>query len=139
MQFLLALFPILIILILMVGFRWGASRSGGAGYLLTLLIAVSAFGATPELLAYAHMKALLLSADVLLIIWAAFLLFKVAEEAGAIKTIGSLLPKLTSDLTLQSLIIGWVFASFLQGIGGFGVPVAVIAPILIGLGFEPLL
>ena len=139
MQFLLALFPILIILILMVGFRWGASRSGGAGYLLTLLIAVAAFGATPELLAYAHMKALLLSMDVLLIIWAAFLLFKVAEEAGAISTIGSLLPKLTSDRTLQSLIIGWVFASFLQGIGGFGVPVAVIAPILIGLGFEPLL
>jgi len=139
LQFFLALLPILVILILMVGFRWGASRSGGAGYLLTLLIALAAYGATPKLLAYSHMKALLLSLDVLLIIWAAFLLFKVAEEAGAIRTIGSLLPKLTSDRTLQSLIIGWVFASFLQGIGEFGVPVAVIAPILIGLGFEPLL
>jgi lactate permease len=35
-------------------------------------------------------------------------------------------------------VIGWVFASFLQGVGGFGVPVAVIAPILVGLGFPPL-
>jgi lactate permease len=36
------------------------------------------------------------------------------------------------------LIIGWVFASFLQGVGGFGVPVAVIAPLLVGLGFAPM-
>ena len=39
---------------------------------------------------------------------------------------------------MQALVIGWVFASFLQGVGGFGVPVAVISPILVGLGFTPL-
>jgi lactate permease len=39
---------------------------------------------------------------------------------------------------MQALIIGWVFATFLQGVGGFGVPVAVIAPILVGLGFGPM-
>jgi lactate permease len=39
---------------------------------------------------------------------------------------------------MQALLIGWVFASFLQGAGGFGVPVAVTAPILIALGFTPL-
>jgi lactate permease len=138
MQFFLAIFPVLLILILMAVFRWGASRSGGAGYLLTLLLAVLFFGATPELLAYAHMKALLLSIDVLLIIWAAFLLYRVADEAGAIKTIGNILPNLTADRGMQSILIGWVFASFLQGVGGFGVPVAVIAPILVGLGFAPL-
>jgi lactate permease len=138
-SFFLALLPIMLIIALMVGFRWGASRSGGAGYLLTLLLAVVFFGARLELLAYAHMKALLLAFDVLLIIWAAFLLFKVADEAGAIRTIGEILPNLTADKTMQALIIGWVFAAFLQGIGGFGVPVAVIAPILIGLDFPPLL
>lgn len=138
MSFFLALLPILLIIALMVGLRWGAARSGGAGYLLTLLLAVAFFGAHLELLAYAHMKALLLAFDVLLIIWAAFLLFKVADEAGAIRTIGEILPNLTADRTMQGLVIGWVFASFLQGIGGFGVPVAVIAPILIGLGFPPL-
>jgi lactate permease len=62
----------------------------------------------------------------------------VADEAGAIATIGESLPHLTADKGMQALIIGWVFASFLQGVGGFGVPVAVIAPILVGLGFTPL-
>ena len=138
MTFILALTPIILILVLMVGLRWGAARAGGAGYLSALLIAIIFFGAGPELLAYAHMKALLLSVDVLLIIWAAFLLYRVADEAGAIRTIGQALPHLTADQGMQALIIGWVFASFLQGVGGFGVPVAVIAPILVGLGFTPL-
>lgn len=138
MQFFLSLLPIVLILILMVGFRWGASRSGGAGYLLALSIAIFYFGANTDLLAYAHMKALLLSLDVLLVIWAAFFLDRVATEAGAIKTMGKVLPLLTPDKGMQALVIGWVFASFLQGVGGFGVPVAVIAPILIGLGFSPL-
>jgi lactate permease len=138
MNFILAFIPIALILILMVGFRWGAARSGGVGYLSALAIAILFFGAGSELLAYAHTKALLLTVDVLFVIWAAFLLYRVADEAGAIATIGQSLPHLTADKGMQALIIGWVFASFLQGVGGFGVPVAVIAPILVGLGFTPL-
>lgn len=138
MFFLLAVAPIALILFLMVGLRWGAARAGGAGYLAAFLIGMRFFGAGPTLLAYAHAKALLLSLDVLLIIWAAFLLYRVADEAGAIRTIGQALPHLTNDRGMQALIIGWVFATFLQGVGGFGVPVAVIAPILVGLGFPPL-
>jgi lactate permease len=136
--FLLALTPITLILVLMVGLRWGAARAGGVGYLVALAIALAAFGAGSELLAYAHVKALLLAFDVLLIIWAAFLLYRVADEAGAIRSIGSALPRLTADPGMQALLIGWVFASFLQGVGGFGVPVAVIAPILAAVGFSPL-
>ncbi len=138
MDFILAITPIALILFLMVGLRWGAARAGGAGYLTALLIASLYFGVGPVLLAYAHAKALLLSLDVLLIIWAAFLLYRVADEAGAIRTIGQALPHLTNDKGMQAVIIGWVFATFLQGVGGFGVPVAVIAPILVGLGFAPL-
>jgi lactate permease len=130
--------PILVILVLMIGFRWGAARAGAAGYLAAFFVAVVFFGAGADVLAYAHTKAIILSVDVLLIIWAAFLLYRVADEAGAIRTIGRLLPSLTRDRGMQALLIGWVFASFLQGAGGFGVPVAVTAPLLAGLGFTPL-
>jgi len=130
--------PILIILVLMIGYRWGAARAGATGYLVAFLVAVTFFGADTDVLAYAHVKAFILSMDVLFIIWAAYLLYRVTDEAGAIKTIGRLLPSLTSDRGMQALLIGWVFPSFLQGAGGFGVPVAVTAPILIGLGFTPL-
>ncbi|MGB7874007.1 MAG: L-lactate permease [Anaerolineales bacterium] len=134
----IASIPILVILVLMIGFRWGAARAGAAGYLTAFIVSVIFFGASVDVLAYAHTKALILSMDVLFIIWAAYLLYRVTDEAGAIKTIGRLLPSLTRDRGMQALLIGWVFASFLQGTGGFGVPVAVTAPLLIGLGFTPL-
>ena len=138
MTFIFALSPIIVILVLMVGFKWSAARAGAAGYLWVLIIAILFFGADGTLLAYAHTKALLLTIDVLMIIWAAFLLYRVTDEAGAIKTIGEALPHLTNERGMQALIIGWVFATFLQGVGGFGVPVAVTAPMMVGLGFSPL-
>jgi lactate permease len=139
MSVLLSALPIILILFLMIGLRWGAARAGAAGYLCGLAISVLFFGATPVLLAYAHAKALLYSLDVLLIIWAAFLLYRVVDEAGAIRKISGALNRLTPDTLLQTLIIGWIFASFLQGVGGFGVPVAVTAPLLTGVGISPLL
>jgi lactate permease len=138
-MFILSLAPILIILILMVGFRWKASRAGGAGYLTALLISWIWFKINLPTLAYAHAKAVFLIMDVLLIIWTAFLLYRVVAEAGGIEVLSKTLPHLTRDKGLQALLIGWIFASFLQGVGGFGVPTAVIAPILVGLGFSPLL
>ncbi len=136
--FLLALIPILLILVLMLGLRWGAVQASIAGYLAALVIAVLFFGSGVELLGYAHIKALLSSLDVLLIIWAAFLFYRVTDEAKAVAQIGEALPHLTADRGMQALVIGWGLASFLQGVGGFGVPVAVVAPILVGLGFPPM-
>jgi lactate permease len=138
LTFILALLPILIILLLMLGLRWGAVQAGLAGYLAALILAIFYFGSGAKLLEYAHIKALLSSLDVLLIIWAAFLFYRVTDEAGAVAQIGSALPHLTADRGMQALVIGWGFASFLQGVGGFGVPVAVVAPILVGLGFPPI-
>ena len=138
MNFFISLLPILIIIYLMIWRRWGSVRAGAAGYLSALVIAFGFFGANPVLLAYAQAKALILGLDVLLIIIPAFLFYRVCDEAGAIRAIGLALPGLTADRAMQALLIGWVFASFLQGVGGFGVPVAVTAPILVSLGINPL-
>lgn len=133
----LALSPILLVLVLMLGSRWSAARAGAAGWFLTLAVAVLRFGAGLDLIAFGQAKALLLTIDVLYIIWTALLLYEVANEAGAVSVIGQALPRLTADRAMQALIMGWAFGSFLQGVGGFGVPIAVIAPLMIGLGFPP--
>ncbi len=134
----LAAFPILLILYLMVGRRWGASRAGVAGYLAAVVLAFSVFGAGIDVIGVAHAKSLLLSFDVLYIVWAAYLHFRIADEAGAIAALGQGLRRLTADPGMLALVLGFAFASFLQGIGGFGVPIAIVAPMLVGLGFDPL-
>ncbi len=136
-NWLLAFSPVVVVVVLMLAFRWGGSRAGAVGWFTAILAAVLFFGAGFDLLAVAQVKAVLLSLDVLFIIWTALLLFNIAREAGAIRMIGRALPALTNDRVMQSLLIGWLMVSFLQGMGGFGVPVAVCAPLLVGLGFTP--
>ena len=138
LSILLASAPPLVVLILMVGFRWGGSKAGTAGWLVALVIAIARFGAGGELLWYAHIRALVLTIDVVMIVWAALALYFLTRESGALEVIAQWFTDLTTDGVLRVLLLGWVFTSFLQGVGGFGVPVAVVAPLLVGLGLPPL-
>jgi lactate permease len=138
LNWLLSAAPIIIFLIVMLGFKWGGSKAGALCWLITVIMAVIFFGANFELIGYSYVKAFLLSIDVLLIIWTALFLFILTEQAGTIKTIGEWLSKLTQNRALQGVFLGWLFPSFLQGMGGFGVPVAVAAPLLVSTGFNPI-
>ncbi|MFQ5848519.1 MAG: L-lactate permease [Candidatus Methylomirabilales bacterium] len=137
LTWLTAALPLAIILILMVQFRWGGARAGPVGAVSAALAAVLVFGAGPGVLGVALWKGVILSLHVLYIIWPALLLYHVVEGSGAIRSIGGGVAALTEDHILQLLILGFAFSSFLQGVAGFGVPVAVVAPLLIGLGFPP--
>ena len=132
---LLAAAPILVVLYLMIGRHWGGSKAGPAGWAVSVLVAVLFFGAGGSLLLVAWGKALLLAWFVLYIIWMALLLYHTVNEAGAIVMIGEELPGLAKDRPAQALLIAWLFGSFLQGATGFGVPAAVVAPLLLGMGF----
>ncbi len=130
-----ALFPLLVVLYLMIGRNWRGSNAGPAGWLTAMLVTVLVFGGGADLLIVAFGRSLLLALFVLYIIWMALLLYHVVNEAGAIQVIGRELPGLATDRSAQALLLGWVFGSFLQGASGFGVPAAVVAPLLFGLGF----
>lgn len=138
---LLAAAPPLVVLVLMVGFRWGGARAGTMGWLTALAVGLLHFGAWGDggdVLLMAHIRALVLTADVVLIVWAALLLYMIVKQAGALDVIAAWFTALTGDDVLRVLLLGWVFTSFLQGVGGFGVPVAIVAPLLVGLGLSPL-
>lgn len=135
---LLAAAPILLVVVLMTVVRWPAARAGLLGLLAAMALAAAAFGAGMQVQQTALARGLLMALDVLPIVWGAYLFYRVTAEGGAIDALGEALPALAPTRGLQALVIGWAFASFLQGVGGFGVPVAVTAPILVGLGFPPL-
>lgn len=134
---LLALTPILLVLVLMVGFKWKGSRAGVAGWIAALIVGALFFGAGVDVLLVAFGRSLLLSLFVLYLIWMALLLYHVVNDAGAIDVIGEQLPRLARTQAAQALLLAWVFGSFLQGATGFGVPAAVVAPLLVGVGIAP--
>lgn len=138
-NWLLAFSPIAVILVLMIGLRWGGRRAGPAGWIVALVVAWLRFGAGPRVLFYSQIRGILLSLFVLYIIWMALLLYRAVDEAGALAAVGRGIARLTSDRTMQLLLIAWAFSSFVQGVAGFGVGIAVVTPLLVGLGIEPLI
>jgi lactate permease len=137
LNWLLAISPIGSLLVLMVVFNWSGARAGAAAWLVAFGISILAFGGGSELLAYSQVKAALLSVWVLYIIWAALLLFHIVDEAGSIKTIGQGITRITGNRVMQLILLAWVFTTFLQGVAGYGIPVAVVAPLMVGMGFSP--
>ncbi|MBN2084024.1 MAG: L-lactate permease [Anaerolineales bacterium] len=136
--FLLAVSPLMVILILIAGVRLSLIRTGVAAWVWTAAVAILAFGAGPAMVAVSQAKALILALDVLPIVWGALLFYVVCEEAGVIQAVGDGLSRAVPWKGLRALTLAWAFASFLQGAGGFGVPVVITAPLLLAAGFTPL-
>ncbi len=134
---LLSASPLLVILLLMAGMRWSLIRTGIVAWGWTLAVAVLFFGADFLVTAVSQAKALLLAADVLAIVWGALLFYTVCDQAGVIQAIGDGLAGAIPWRGLRALALAWAFASFLQGAGGFGVPVVITAPLLLAAGFSP--
>lgn len=135
----LALMPILVILVLMVGLKWSAAKAGPVSWFVALIISIVVFKANFTLLAFSNAKGMVMAFYVLYIIWGALFIYHVVDEVGGIETIGATFMHMTRNRVLQLMMIGVAFVTFLQGVAGFGVPVAVGAPLLAGLGFDPVI
>ncbi|GGI07049.1 L-lactate permease [Egicoccus halophilus] len=147
MAALLAGIPILVVLVLMVGRRWAASRAGLVGAALALLIAVTAFDfgrGTPAdapgagAFVGTFSEALFTSATILWIVIPALAIHHLQVGTGATDTLRRALGGLAADPRLFALLIGWFFALFVEGAAGFGASVALAAPFLVGVGYRAL-
>lgn len=134
----LAFLPVIVLLLLMIKFQWGAAEAAPIGLLTSLIIAICFFKADLGLIASESAKGIWNAFTILIIIWPAILIYEVTNEANAFDAFRRGMQKFTPNELLQILAIGWVFVSFLQGITGFGVPIAVGAPLLVGIGVMPI-
>ena len=65
-------------------------------------------------------------------------LYHLTVERGHFATLRESLATVTPDARVQLVLIAFAFGAFLEGMAGFGTPVAITAAILIQLGFDPL-
>ena len=134
-QALLAVLPILIAAILLVGFRVPARLAMPAVYVLAVIIGFFAWTMPVAQIAAASIQGLFISFEILFIIFAAILLLNTLKHSGAIAAIRAGFAKITPDRRVQVIIIVWLFGSFIEGASGFGTPAAITAPLLVALGF----
>ncbi len=65
-------------------------------------------------------------------------LYQLTVDRGLFDVLRDSLARVAPDARVQLILIAFAFGSFLEGMAGFGAPVAITAAILIQLGFKPL-
>lgn len=134
----LALSPIVVVAIFLVGMRWPARRVMPLSYGVAAALACFVWQVPTVSVAAASMKGLAVAAELLFIIFGAILLLATVTRSGAITSIRKSFQDISPDRRVQVIIIAWLFGSFIEGSAGFGTPAAVAVPLLVGLGFPAL-
>ncbi|MGR3808381.1 L-lactate permease [Pasteurella testudinis] len=135
----LSLFPIILLIYLMV------KRNSTPSYIALPLIALLVYVLQ---LTYFDQDFMLVNANVIsgiistqtpvTIIFGAILFNRMMEISGSINVLRRWLSNINPNPVAQLMIIGWAFAFMIEGASGFGTPAAIAAPILVGLGFNPI-
>ncbi len=73
------------------------------------------------------------------IVVSAVFFYNLTVESGDFDVIRRSLARLTGDRRIQLLLVAFCFGALIEGIAGFGAPVAISASMLAGLGFEPIM
>jgi lactate permease len=138
LQALLAFTPIGLSGILLVGLGWSAKRAMPIVYVVTAVIAIAFWGVSFNRVAAATLEGLIITVQVLWIIFGALLLLNTLKHSGGISSIRSGFARISPDRRVQVILIAWLFGSFIEGASGFGTPAAVAAPLLVAVGFPAL-
>ncbi|MCC6000409.1 MAG: L-lactate permease [Pararhodobacter sp.] len=135
----LAALPIVVVVLAMAVLHWRAALAGAAGLLvaLGLVLVGSGVGGGGVLVAGVAAEAASSTLTILWIILPALVIYEVQMRSGALERLRLALTRLSDDRMVQALLIAWFFGLFMEGAAGFGTPVALAAPLLVGLGFGP--
>jgi len=137
-SWLIAILPLVSLLVMLVFLQWSASVSGGVALGITLVTSILFFDTPLNTTLVGLGKGVWDAFFVLLVVWTALIFYQITLQAGAFSAIRKGIENYSKNYLFLTLAFGWVFASFLQGVVGFGSPIAIVAPLLIGLGLKPL-
>lgn len=79
---------------------------------------------------------LVISIELALLLFGAFLLFKLLQSNDHFSTLNKITSAFSSKLTVIILFV-YFLGSFMEGVAGFGIPAMLITPMLLVLGFKP--
>ena len=135
---LIAFLPILLSGILLVGFKISAKFTMPIIYIITFIIGFYFWGMTLNRILASSLQGLVITVNILWIIFGAIMLLNTLKYSGAIKTIRQNFSGVSDDRRVQVILIAWLLGCFIEGASGFGTPAAVAAPLMVAIGFPTL-
>ncbi|KAF0259861.1 L-lactate permease [Clavibacter michiganensis] len=135
---LVAAIPILLFLVCLVVFKLTGLQAAGVALVAEVAVALGMSGMPIPALAGAGLLGLLsaiwpIAYIILMAVW----LYRLAVASGKFDVIRASIAAISPDQRIQVLLISFCFGAFLEGVAGFGVPIAICAAMLVTLGFRP--
>lgn len=138
-ELLLATTPVLLLIVLLGILKMAGEKSALITLLVTIIIAVFGYhyslSETGLSLVYGELKAIF---PILIIILMAIFSYNVQVHTQKMEVIKDQFSSISTDKSIQVLLLTWGFGGLLEGMAGFGTAVAIPAAILISLGFKPI-
>ncbi|HYL43524.1 MAG TPA: L-lactate permease [Ktedonobacteraceae bacterium] len=140
LSFLVGFIPILVVLILLGVVRLPAWQAALAGLVVALIIAIAVWQMPVGLAADSVLNGFVFALlPVMWIVWNAMWLYNIAVRSGKFDLFRRwMIFNVPPDKRILLLIIGFSFGALMEGIAGFGTPVAIGSALLIALGFPAL-
>lgn len=135
-----ALLPVVVFFVLVGALRMRSHRAGAIALGVGLLVAIAGFHMPVDM----AVAAALLGVEnglmpIVIIVIAAVWLHRLLQATGREVDLRKVFSAVgQGDLRIQAMLIALCFGGLLEGLSGFGVPVAVVAALLLGLGFKPM-
>src|SRR5581483_10996851 len=132
--------PILVVLVLLGIVRLPAWQAAPAGLVVGLIIAILVWQMPVNLAASSTLNGFAFAlVPVMWIVWNAMWLYNIAVRSGKFDIFRRwMIHNVPADRRVLLIVIGFSFGALMEGIAGFGTPVAICSALLIGLGFPVL-
>ena len=140
LSFLMAALPIVVVLIGLGVLRRPAWQASLAGLIVAFVIAVGFWSLPINLAVNSVVNGAVFAVwPVMWIVFNAMLLYNVAVASGRFDAFRRwIIDHLPNDRRVVLVAIGFCFGALLEGVAGFGTPVAITSSLLILVGFPPL-
>ncbi|HVJ50913.1 MAG TPA: L-lactate permease [Aliidongia sp.] len=140
LSFVVASLPILTVLLLLGFFRQPAWQASLAGLIVGLIVSVGVWEMPVGLAVDSVVNGMVFALwPVMWIVVNALLLYNIAVKTGRFDAFRVwVLEHLPNDRRIVLVVIGFCFGALLEGVAGFGTPVAITSSLLILVGYPPL-
>lgn len=137
---LVAALPIVVFFVLVGAFRMRSHLSGLIALATGLIVAIAGFKLPVTMAISASLLGALKGLiPIIVIVIAAVWLHRLMQSTGRETDLRKVFSAVgNGDLRIQTMLIALCFGGLLEGLSGFGVPVAIVTALLMGLGFKPL-
>ncbi len=137
LSFLVGLLPIAVVLVLMGVLRRPAWQAALAGLIVGLIIAIWVWQMPAGLAASSTLNGMAFALlPVMWIVWNAMWLYNIAVRSGKFDLFRRwMVYNVPADKRILLILISFCFGALMEGIAGFGTPIAICSALLIALGF----